>query len=365
MAIGEPEAKSTETSISLPVDLIRTVAIFLVILLHAAIEASPTVDIMSQQGVQLWWASNIYNSVSRVSVPLFVLLTGALLLKADKVNEPLKVFFKKRWNRVGIPILFWSLIFLLWSSLVKGQMLTPLTGLQGLLAGPYVHFWYVYALLGLYLITPLFRVVVAYAKWEVVKYFVAIWFIGTAIIPLLTLYASISPQAVWFADNVFILTGLAGYFFVGAYIEKIKVRAFVLYLGLVLSTIWTMLGTYLLVGTIGEFYGPFFLDASSVSVLVASLSLFLILSRLNTKALKNKKLVRHILRTVSENTLPIYLFHIIVLETLQNGYLGIRISVLTLNPFIEIPLIAVLTFAVSIAVVVSLGRLPFIKRIIG
>ena len=94
-------------NLSLPVDLIRTVAIILVILLHAATEPYPTVSIMSPQGVQIWWASNVYDSLARLCAPLFIMLTGALLLQPSKVDGPLRVFFKKRWNRIGLPILFW------------------------------------------------------------------------------------------------------------------------------------------------------------------------------------------------------------------------------------------------------------------
>ena len=49
--------------ISLPVNLIRTVAIILVILLHASAESNLNVAQMSSQGVQLWWASDIYGSL--------------------------------------------------------------------------------------------------------------------------------------------------------------------------------------------------------------------------------------------------------------------------------------------------------------
>ena len=85
--------------IRLPVDLIRTVAIVLVIFLFSfmhPLRGNPNLDIMSPNGVQLWWTSNIYDSISRSAVPLFVMLSGALLLQPTKVNEPLGVFFKKR-----------------------------------------------------------------------------------------------------------------------------------------------------------------------------------------------------------------------------------------------------------------------------
>lgn len=366
MAIIEAGSVCPQPRLSIPVDLIRAAALILVILLHASIEGDPNLDIMSPAGVQLWWTSNIYNSISRSAVPLFVMLAGALLLQPSKADEPLRVFFKKRWNRIGIPILFWGTIFFVWDFLVRGQALTPLFVLQGVLAGPYVHFWFLYALVGLYLVTPLLRVVVAHADWGIIRYFLILWFVGTGIISILTLYASISPGAVWFRDNIFLFTGLLGYFILGAYASKLRIRSAILYLGLILSTLWTIIGTYLLVSTLGEAYGPFFLDASSFSVIIASVTLFLILAAIPNQTFQNRfPRGSQILKVISENTLPIYLFHLIVLETLQKGYLGFKISITTLNPIIEIPLVTALTLLISLAIIVPLKKLPYVKKIIG
>ena len=358
-------SQENETS-TLPVDLIRTVAIILVILLHAAIEPTPNLNIMSPQGVELWWTSNIYDSIARSAVPLFVMLTGALLLQPKKVDESLRFFFKKRWNRIGIPVIFWGSIFFAWDVLVRRQSLSALSILQGIFTGPYVHFWYVYVLIGLYLITPLLRVVVANADWRIIRYFLIIWFIGSGIITLVTLYANLSSQIIWFKNNVFLLTGLIGYFILGAYVAKLRFRSSFLYLGLILSTAWTILGTYFLVGILGESYSQFFLDASSFSVIIASVTLFLILAAIPNQTIKNRfPRGNKIIEVVSQNTLPIYLFHIIILETLQKGYLGVQISVTTINPIIEIPLITTVTLLLCLAIIVPLKKLPYIKRIIG
>lgn len=96
-------------ALPIPVDLIRTVAIFLVILLHISIE--PIVA-PPQLITTAWWAFDFFNSIARPCVPLFVMLTGYLLLQPTKVNEPLKVFFKKRFARIGLPFIFWGLSFL-------------------------------------------------------------------------------------------------------------------------------------------------------------------------------------------------------------------------------------------------------------
>jgi surface polysaccharide O-acyltransferase-like enzyme len=352
--------------IALPVDLIRTVAIILVILLHASIEPNPSLSQMSPEGVQLWWASNIYNSISRAAVPLFVMLTGALLLQPTKTDESLSVFFKKRWNRIGIPVLFWGVIFFLYDFSIKGQELTFTHVLQGVLAGPYMHFWYVYLLVGLYLITPLIRVLVVHADWIIIKYFLIIWFVGTGIVSLLTLSSEISPQAIWFDTNVFILTGIVGYFVLGAYLTRFRVRSTILYLGLIVSSVFTIVGTYFVISTLGEAYSQFFFTAISFNVITGSISLFLIMGAVPNRAIEIKiPRGAKILKVISENTLPIYLFHIIVLETLQRGVFGFKLSVTTINPIIEIPLITVVTLLICLAIIVPLKKLPYVKRIIG
>lgn len=357
---------SEDEGISLPVDLIRTVAMVLVILLHAAIEPNPSLSIMSPEGVQLWWTSNIYDSISRTAVPLFVMLTGALLLQPSKANEPLRIFFKKRWNRIGIPVLFWGSLYLVWDYSVNGQTLTLISVFQAVLAGPYVHFWYVYVLVGVYLITPVIRVLVAHADWKIIKYFLLIWFVGTGIVPLLTLNENISSQSFWFRNNIFILTGIIGYFILGAYITKLRLRSSILYLTLALSTVWTIVGTYFLVGTLGERYSQFFLDASSFSVILASIALFLILAAIPSQTIKTRlPNGNRVIRLISQNTLPIYLFHIMVLETLQKGVLGFKISVTAMNPIIEIPLATAVTLLICLAIIVPLKRLPYVKNIIG
>ena len=91
---------------SVQVDLIRTIAILSVIVLHATRDATsfqPEADFE----VWRWWIVDIYQSLSRVGVPLFVMLSGALLLQPSK-KEPLRLFFKKRWTRIGLPFLFWG-----------------------------------------------------------------------------------------------------------------------------------------------------------------------------------------------------------------------------------------------------------------
>jgi surface polysaccharide O-acyltransferase-like enzyme len=343
------------------VDLIRTVAIVLVLLLHASTESYANVDLMSSQGVEIWWASNIYDSIARVCIPLFIMLAGALLLQPSKADEPLRIFYKKRWDRLGLPFIFWSIIYFAWAGFVYGKPLSLQSVVQGVLTGPYYQFWFLYLLVGLYLLTPFLRVALKHASRHVLKYTLVVWFIGTAIVPLITLFGSYYVNA-----NFFIFTGWLGYFILGAYLTKVNIKRSLLYLGLICGLLWTIIGTYLTIATLGERFSQFFYDGFSVNMIIASAAVFLLLLAVPNESIQAKfPKINRVIKLISANTLPIFLFHVMVLETLQNGYLGVTISITTMNPLISIPLITVLTLMICLAIIVPLKKIPYVKRIIG
>ena len=104
------------------VDLIRTVAMVGVILLHAAgqwIITSQEMNQLNPLEITRWAVVDIYQTLGVIAVPLFLMLTGALLLQPEKKNESLSVFFKKRWARIGLPFFFWAAVYFVWDFLVQ------------------------------------------------------------------------------------------------------------------------------------------------------------------------------------------------------------------------------------------------------
>lgn len=134
-------------------------AIIFVVLIHSMglINDTPeTINILIIKGLY----SLIY-----VGVPLFVMLSGALLLGKE---EPLKLFFKKRFHRVLIPFFIWSIIvslihffqngghnFLKWPPLFTKELFGN---------GVHTIYWYMYMILGLYILTPILRYIAKDAK---------------------------------------------------------------------------------------------------------------------------------------------------------------------------------------------------------
>lgn len=372
---------SKERGLSVPVDLIRTVAILGVLLLHAANDL--TVQQMNSFEIFRWTTVDIYESLGRVGVPLFIMLTGALLLQPSKLDEPIKVFFKKRWTRIALPFIFWAVIYFAWDFLVdhqiNNQAISASSIIQGILTGPYFHFWYLYMLTGLYLLTPILRIVVLHSERSLIKYLLVIWALGTAIFPLLSLFGD-------YALNSFVFTvpAYVGYFLLGTYLLSVKMKRSTLAILMSIGFALTAIGTYVIAYTVGGGEMYYFQEYLSPTMILASATLFVLLAvpktsavgedkppqiMIDFKEVKEKKsggsIGRQLLHLISENTLPIFLFHIIILECLWRGYFGFTLNGNTVNSIIGVPIAAVLTLFICLAIIVPLKKVPVLKRLIG
>jgi surface polysaccharide O-acyltransferase-like enzyme len=365
-AISEPVDNKTGNGLSIPVDLIRTFGIILVVLLHASNEYYTTIQQTSLESPVYWWSSTIYKSFALPCVPLFVILSGALLLQPSKTNEPIRVFLKKRFNRIGLAFLFWSAVYLVWAFLVTQ---TPVTfnnvvegALYSLFSGSYYHFWFLYLIAGLYLLTPILRKIVSVKDPKILKYLILLWFVDVAVVPLIQLITGYSLN-----DTVFVVGGFIGYFVLGIYLQRVKVRSSILRVLFFLSFIFTIVSTWFMhfhFDSIGQNY--FFFGYLSVNVILASVTMFMLLTKLPVNWSRSiHPLVNRVVHAIGKNTLPIYMFHLIVMETLQRGYLGFKLSLTVMNPVIGIPVMTVVTLLITFGLILLMKKVPVLRTLIG
>ena len=366
IALPGKENDESETGFCLPVDLIRTCGIIMVLLLHASNEYYTTIQQTALESPVYWWSAAVYKSFALPCVPLFVILSGALLLQPSKINEPIRVFLKKRFNRIGLAFLFWTVIYLVWAFFVSETPITLDNFVSGsfysLFSGSYYHFWFLYLIAGLYLITPILRSVISSDDPKILKYLIILWFVGVGVVPFVQMVLGYSLN-----DTVFVLGGFVGYFVLGTYLQRIKMRSSVLYAFFFGSLIFTVASTWFMhyhFEAIGRPY--FFFDYLSVNVMVASVAVFLLLSKLTASwTEKAHPFVIRTVRTIGKNTLPIYMFHLIIMETLQRGYLGFTLSITLMNPIIGIPVITLVTLLLTLGLILLMKRIPVIRTLIG
>ena len=75
--------------------------------------------------------------------------------------------------------------------------------------------------------------------------------------------------------------------------------------------------------------------------------------------------VNKLIKLISQNTLGIFFIHVMIIESIQKGYFGFAINRDTLNPIIEVPLLTVIVLFASLAIILILKKVPYIKRLIG
>lgn len=151
-------------------DIIRCIAIICVICIHSMGKLNESIDIPT---IELNYIIHLFlSSIIYMGVPLFVMLSGALLLGKD--DEP-HDFLKKRFKRILIPFFIWSIIVFCLDKITNHQPfsiidLTTEFSIKFLTNGVHGIYWYIYMLAGLYLLTPILQKVFRNISPELCNY---------------------------------------------------------------------------------------------------------------------------------------------------------------------------------------------------
>jgi len=89
------------------IDILRTISIFAVILIHTT---TRTLEITSYNLLKTPWTLFL-NQAARFAVPLFFMISGFVLELNYHLHESYLTYLKKRFSRIFVPYVFWSLIY--------------------------------------------------------------------------------------------------------------------------------------------------------------------------------------------------------------------------------------------------------------
>lgn len=333
------------------IENLRFIALFGVILLHAS---SPLVTRYAEIERSWWVAANFFDSLSRFCVPVFVMITGALLLGR---TVPLKVFLKKRFTRIVLPLVFYTLVFCGYKIYANNgpDTLTVFETAKWVFNqfryGAFYHFWYVYMILGLYLFIPVLNPWVQHVNKKEIWYFLGIWaatiFFGQAYFKKL----SVTIELMYFS-------GFIGYLVLGHYLHnclhlpnrKLFWAGFTLFLGGFLTTFF---GTHFLYTHLNEIKGTFY-GYLTPNVLLQSAGVFMMVKSLSQETYK-------VIVAVNNIGYGIYFIHALLLIFLAE-YLPFLAQ---LHPGVGIPLKAVICLVLSYAVTFLISNIPKLKPYAG
>jgi surface polysaccharide O-acyltransferase-like enzyme len=338
-------------------DLIRVVAIYLVVVIHVSGQST---DAWGKIPTDQWIIADIYGGMARVAVPLFFMISGYLLLPR---SESLRDFYAKRMTKILIPFVIWSLIYLGWYCGTHPGTCTPALAWKMLRPpGAYYHLWFLYSLLSVYLILPILRLIIRPdTERAILWYLIILWLIFQ---PILTF-----ANTFWNADIRFtppLTTGFACFFVLGYLLGEIPLsrhRILLSVAGWGIGILITVLGTYIRTRSAGQFDG-FFYDFVSLNIILASAAAFILLRWLSDwKPFTNPK-VLSILRSLATAAFGIYLIHVIVKEVLSGWLPFVQINSLMGNAWWSIPLTSTVVFLVSFLMTRLLQRIPVLRPMV-
>jgi surface polysaccharide O-acyltransferase-like enzyme len=333
-------------------DDLRAFATIAVILLHVSAPVVFRYGVVSNRD---WWIANVIDSSVRFCVPVFLMLTGALILPR---TYELADFLKKRMSRIVLPFVFWSLIYILYNLTTKrlGANLDAFGLSKYILTqfknGASYHLWYIYMICGIYLFIPVISKWIVNSTKNEISYYIIIWFI--VILINLPFLIGIKPKL-----DLSYFSGFLGYPILGCLLsikftdKKIKFVSLLLFLAGISITV---IGTYLVTNHNGRFYGGFY-SFLSPNVIITSIGLFLFLKHSDFK----NEAFTNLRKFISKYSYGIYLSHVFVLTLLSK----IGISWAFINPLVGIPVTSVLCLIISSGITYLINRGRYGRYISG
>jgi len=293
-------------------------------------------------------------------VPLFFMISGYLLLPR---SESLDDFYRKRILKLLIPFGVWSLAYLGWYCGNHPGTCTPAFAWNlFLVEGTFYHLWYLYSILGMYLILPVLRLMIhPHTDKTILWYLIGLWLIFQPILATLNKFWGFRLKL-----NVPLTTGFVCFLILGYLLGEVGLSRGRVILSAVIwmiGTLVTIVGTYVLTRRADQFDG-FFYDFVSLNVILASAAAFLLLRRISETKLFTSAAAYAAARSLATTTFGIYLVHVLVMELLRGWIPFLQINSTMANAIWSLPLVSSLVFLVSFLIVRLFQKIPILKQIV-
>lgn len=298
-----------------------------------------------------WGSVALIHSFTRFCVPVFIMITGALLLKQ---NGSVIDFYKSSYSRILKPLLFWSIcyimLFVMFDFILgKSSSVVGMISYASIafLHGAAYHLWYMYLLLALYVFIPFISKIIQSIQLQFLLIILIAWFI------MLTL-------AQYYVSNEFLqfsrfYLGYVGYIIFGYFLYKIQISR---QIGIIISILLLILG---LVSTFIPAYNFhvnnnenamsnsfYYLNAN---IIVLSMGAFILMKSIEFKC--------NLVSNISKYSFGIYFIHLIFIMLLNKLFTAPQISIVLYILVFTVAVLCLIYFSI-----VLLSNIPILGRYI-
>lgn len=337
-------------------DLLRVISIFCMMMLHVCASQFDSLEVSTFE----WQVLNMYDSMVRFCVPVFVMISGVFFLDPSR-DYSLKKLLNNNIKRIVTAYLFWAFCYAVGVSFVEYRAINAsfLIGVvRETITGRY-HLWFLNMIVGIYLVVPLLRKIAEDKK--LLEYFILLSFLVSSVSSLVaaipvtaeTLGVTISKM------SLVMVQGYVGYFMAGYYFYTYEIpkryRNGIYCLG-ILSVLATIVVTSL-VSIRNGVANQVMYNYLFVTTWLTSIAVFLFFK--NTVAQANfSQRSRKTIAKIAELSFGMYLVHDFVNIALKL----VGITSTSFNPLLAVPLLACVVFGVSFAVIWVMSKVPIAKK---
>lgn len=207
------------------IELLRLISIFAVIVIHVTAVYLNTYDINTIS----WSVAKIFNDLSRFSVPLFFIISGACFLDL-KQSISIKEMFNKYILKLLRTIVIWGTIYYFFDLWINNQVIT----IKHVVALPFniisgntgYHLWFLYDLIMIYTFVPILQIVIHRLSRRELKYLLFLFFVFECCFGMINNITDNIPAISSLININFCLsfgTGYLGCFILGYYLSHYNI----------------------------------------------------------------------------------------------------------------------------------------------
>lgn len=319
-------------------DIMRVLACIMIICMHAPMPN------LNANGI-------ILSTISYFTAPglcLFFVISGSLLLP---IKTDTTTFLKKRLGKVIMPTLVFTILYIILNC-INGEQQNILRTICSIPFSAQGHgvLWFMYTLIGLYLVAPIISKWLDSASKREVELYLLLWVI-TLCFPILKLFVGINEGN---TGVLYYFSGYIGYFILGYYLKKypesISLKKLIIpdIIAIITPIAFKVMHIEI------DFYSMFWYLSIFVALLCTTI--YVLISKIKIKKRGG------IVELISNLSFGIYLIHIAVMRF----FIWELDFIININNYIlQWIMVVGLTFIISCSIAYVISLLPFGDYIIG
>lgn len=330
------------------IDFLRFIAAIAVVLIHVL---GPFRKLYGSIPESEWLAAASINSMSRWAVPVFMMISGALLISTNREFNT-KFYLTRRLSKVAIPLVGWTIIYAFITGFNSNswQFSDMLQVIQNSPNTPaWYHLWFFYDFIPLYFVVPFLIIILKKLDNEHIK-MILMTFVVLFLMKWLKVESFLQQNLILYS----------GYFMLGWYLfnrDNSKDLKWWVIAGVGMLAL-NVFGTWIIAIETGK-YSSLFMGYKTLNTMVIGGMLFVLAQ---TYANKIQGKFRFLISLIAKYSLGIYLLHPILLipvRELQNGYYDFFGT-----NWIAIPIISIIVMGISLVLTMILAKIPLVNKLV-